>query len=148
MWAGADVEGSNTIRPCTLALSSSFRRPPRASQTGDRGWSNAERGHTIGHAALKTDCERILTRLDARIDSDKATRAANAKARLNGVLLTFASSMVLLALLFLLLCQVQVRVEPRCSACRLLRCEGVPGLGCSTPHHHHARGCHLSPHVA
>ena len=59
-------------------------------------------------AALKTDCERILTRLDARIGSDKVTRAANAKARLNGVLLTVASALVLLALLFLLLCQLQV----------------------------------------
>ena len=39
----------------------------------------------------------------------QATRAANQKARLNGVLLSLASSLVLLALLFLLVCQVQVR---------------------------------------
>jgi hypothetical protein len=61
-----------------------------------------------GHActALKTDCDRIITRLDQRIAQDKVARAKNQRSRLHGVLLTLLSMVVLLGLVFLCLCQV------------------------------------------
>mmetsp|Transcript_11338 Transcript_11338/g.21478 ORF Transcript_11338/g.21478 Transcript_11338/m.21478 type:complete len:464 (+) Transcript_11338:74-1465(+) len=55
---------------------------------------------------LKTDCDRIITRMDQRTAQDKIARSKNQRSRLNGVFLTLMSMVVLVALLFVLLCQV------------------------------------------
>jgi hypothetical protein len=55
---------------------------------------------------LKTDCDRIITRLDQRTAQDKLARAKNQRSRLHGVLLTLLSLLVVLGLIFVALCQV------------------------------------------